>query len=90
MDFSDDPRLQEAMSSLIPAPTSPSYSPPTMVSIATDDDPLKVVVTDFQMRIGSMCIFMIKWALASIPAVIIITIIFAILFSILRAIIFHG
>jgi len=30
-----------------------------------------VVVTDIQMRFSSMVVFMVKWALASIPALII-------------------
>jgi len=31
----------------------------------------KVVVTDIDMKFGSMVLFMVKWVLASIPAVII-------------------
>jgi hypothetical protein len=33
--------------------------------------PIEVIVKDFDMSFGSMIIFMIKWALASIPAAII-------------------
>ena len=35
----------------------------------------RVVVTDIHMPFWSMIIFMVKWALASIPAIIILTVI---------------
>ena len=35
----------------------------------------EVTVTDIQMPIGSMIVFMVKWAIASIPALIIFLII---------------
>jgi CHASE2 domain-containing sensor protein len=44
----------------------------------------KVVVTDIQMSFGSMVVFMVKWAIAVIPAAIIlgvVGIIFASLFA---------
>ena len=45
----------------------------------TEYDSLReVVVTDIKMPFGSMVVFMIKWSLASIPAVIILLIIYAI------------
>lgn len=34
--------------------------------------PLKVVVRDIDMRFSSMILFMVKWAFASIPAILII------------------
>ena len=37
----------------------------------------RVVVTDIHMPFWSMVIFMVKWALASIPAIIILTVIAA-------------
>lgn len=40
--------------------------------------PQHVVVTDFDMPFGSMVTFMVKWAIAAIPAVIILFIVFAI------------
>jgi predicted permease len=40
-----------------------------------------VVVTDVQMPFGSMVIFMVKWALASIPAMVILMIVGTILAS---------
>jgi hypothetical protein len=49
------------MSTLPPQP--PSYSVPSIRQ--------SVVVTDVDMSIAAMCRFMIKWAIASIPALII-------------------
>ena len=40
-------------------------------------DPAEVVVTDIQMPFWSMVWFMVKWSLASIPAVIILFVLFA-------------
>ena len=40
-----------------------------------------VVVTDIQMRFSSMVLFMVKWALASIPALIILFFLGVFLFS---------
>jgi hypothetical protein len=42
----------------------------------------EVVVTDIKMPFLSMVVFMIKWAIASIPAIIILTLLFG-LFSML-------
>lgn len=41
-----------------------------------------VVVTDIQMPFGSMVVFMVKWAIASIPAIIILFMFFAIVTAI--------
>jgi hypothetical protein len=49
------------MSTLPPQP--PPYSVPSLRQ--------SVVVTDVDMSIAAMCRFMIKWAIASIPALII-------------------
>jgi len=46
----------------------------------------EVVVTDIQMTFGSMVIFMIKWAIATIPAAIILFIVGTILMGILAGI----
>ena len=40
-----------------------------------------VAIKDFNMPFSSMVIFMVKWAIASIPAIIIIWILFMILIS---------
>lgn len=45
----------------------------------------RVVVTDFDMPFGSMVSFMIKWAIASIPAAIILAVLFSLLWGILVA-----
>jgi len=42
----------------------------------TSDVP-SIVVTDIRMSFGSMVSFMVKWSIASIPALIILTLIFA-------------
>ena len=41
-----------------------------------------VTIKDFDMPFSSMVIFMVKWAIASIPAIIIIWILFMLLISI--------
>jgi hypothetical protein len=46
----------------------------------------EVVVTDIKMSFGSMVVFMVKWAIATIPAIIILTVIGSITFGILHAI----
>ncbi|MBI4666000.1 MAG: DUF4339 domain-containing protein [Nitrospinae bacterium] len=51
-------------------PTPPAPNPPAM-NPRHDDRPVKVYVADINMSFGSMVVFMIKWALASIPALII-------------------
>jgi hypothetical protein len=48
-------------------PLPPSYPPALRQS---------VIVTDIDMTIGAMCRFMVKWAIAAIPAFILIWIIF--------------
>lgn len=45
-----------------------------------------VIVTDINMSFGSMVVFMIKWALASIPALIILAIMLAFVTAILSGI----
>ncbi|HTT07256.1 MAG TPA: hypothetical protein VMH34_00470 [Gammaproteobacteria bacterium] len=37
----------------------------------SDQSPIKVIVTDFEMSFWSMVFFMVKWAIAAIPAAII-------------------
>lgn len=45
----------------------------------------EVVVTDIQMPFGSMVVFMVKWAIAAIPAAIILFVLFWVLVGILAA-----
>ena len=35
------------------------------------DKPVRVIVTDIHMSFGSMVIFIVKWAIAAIPAMVI-------------------
>ncbi|MHA2204102.1 MAG: hypothetical protein ACW991_10475 [Candidatus Hodarchaeales archaeon] len=42
-----------------------------------------VVVTDIKMPFGSMVVFMVKWAVATIPAIIILTVIGSLIFAVL-------
>ena len=49
----------------------------------------EVVVTDVKMPFGSMVVFMVKWAIATIPAIIILSVVGSIIFGLLRAI-FRG
>ena len=46
----------------------------------------EVVVTDIKMPFGSMVVFMVKWAVATIPAIIMLTVIGSITLGILNAI----
>jgi len=54
---------------------SRSTSTSTLTSILVSDPNRQVVVTDVRMPFGSMVVFMVKWAIASIPAFIILAII---------------
>jgi hypothetical protein len=72
------------MSSLPPSPIA--YSPPLDVR-------QRVIVTDVDMPFGSMVVFIIKWTLASIPALIILWLIFVVIIALLALVfggIFHG
>lgn len=50
-----------------------------------DENAQHVVVTDIRMRFWSMVIFMVKWALASIPALVILGVILMLLGSALMS-----
>jgi hypothetical protein len=45
-------------------------------------EPISVAVTDFQMPFGSMVLFMVKWVIASIPALLILFAIAALFWSV--------
>lgn len=53
-------------------------------------EPKRVVISDIQMKFGSMVIFIIKWALASIPALIILSIVLALVSGLLGGLLFFG
>lgn len=62
------------------------YSPTS--SHTNDSHPFQqVVVRDINMTFGAMVAFMVKWALASIPALIILFIIFAVMSAIFGGIV---
>ena len=46
----------------------------------------EVVVTDVRMSFSSMVVFMVKWAVATIPAIIILTVVGSITLGLLRTI----
>lgn len=46
----------------------------------SEDDVQRVAVTDIRMSFGSMVAFMVKWAFATVPALILIWVIGAILY----------
>lgn len=46
----------------------PNVTYTNLEAVNPSSDRMKVAVTDIEMPFGSMVIFMIKWALASIPA----------------------
>lgn len=48
-------------------------------------DSSKVVVTDIKIPFGSMVVLMVKWAVATIPALIILSVIGSITFGIINA-----
>src|SRR5437016_14654497 len=57
----------------LPVPTEPTSPPPSepIVAAAPSSIPQLVVVTDISMPFGSMVIFILKWSLAAIPAMLI-------------------
>lgn len=59
----------------------PSQPSATSVALDSKPDSKKVVVTDIQMPFESMVIFMIKWAFASIPAAIILGVVWMLLIA---------
>ncbi len=47
------------------------------------DEPRKVIVVDLQMPFFSIVVLMVKWALASIPTIIILATIFSLVFGLM-------
>jgi len=50
-----------------------------------DQTNIEVTVVDIKMRFGSMVVFMVKWAIASIPALVILVVIGVFAVAFLRA-----
>jgi hypothetical protein len=67
--------------SLPPLPPAPAAEAPSL-SRKPRPTEMRVVVTDINMRFSSMIVFMIKWAFAAIPAIIIIFLIMSIIIGI--------
>ena len=63
---------------------NPSATPQAFSSFSGQSE---VVVTDIDMPFGSMVKFMVKWSLASIPAFIILAVIFGVIFVIFGGVI---
>jgi len=57
------------------------------VSEVSVEDVSKVEITDIRMPFGSMVWFMVKWAVASIPAIIILWLLFMLFGSVLTGLI---
>jgi len=69
-----------------PVPDNPIFSKPSSVLTmpVRGSEPNYVIVTDIRMNFMSMVEFMVKWVLASIPALIILAIIFFFFSAVLR------
>ncbi|RCX33184.1 hypothetical protein [Thioalbus denitrificans] len=46
----------------------------------------RVIITDIRMSFGSMVVFMVKWAIASVPAVLILLVLGSLFTGLLHAI----
>jgi hypothetical protein len=70
-------------------PATPAVSPeaPAPPAATTAPQPMKVTVIDFDMPFGSMVMLMVKWVLASIPALLILGAIGAIFWVMVIAIV---
>lgn len=64
----------------------PGVTPAKPPSTSHETLPARVVVVDFGMPMGSMIAFMFKWAIASIPAFILLLIVFAIVTALLAGV----
>jgi hypothetical protein len=62
----------------IPMPAPEAMAAPERISPAAPPTPAQVTIVDFQMPFGSMVLFMVKWAIAAIPAMLILGAIVAI------------
>ena len=57
--------------------------------MSDSDDAKKVIVVDLQMPFFSIVVLMVKWALASIPAIIILAAIFSIVTGLTNGLLFR-
>lgn len=56
----------------------------------SDQEVKKVVVVDLEMPFFSIVVLMVKWALASIPAIIILAVILSFVSGLMRGLVFPG
>lgn len=54
----------------------------------SDEEAKRVIVVDLQMPFFSIVVLMVKWALASIPAIVILAVIFSIVSSLMGGLLF--
>lgn len=78
-----------AMKQALSSPASKKAPKPSVLTTRTTGKPQEVVVTDIKMSFTSMVVFMVKWAFAAIPAVIIIAVIWMFIVQMLK-VIFSG
>jgi hypothetical protein len=78
------PHIHPPPSTMPPRPSVQSDRP----TIPAHAGPQQVVVIDIHMPFGSMVGFMVKWAIASIPALIILMLLGAVVTFVFRAILF--
>lgn len=71
-----------------------STLPPVHAPYSPAVDPRQpVIITDIDMTIGAMCRFMVKWAIAAIPAIIILWLLMiaaGVVLALIFGAIFHG
>ena len=78
--------FEESKPYISPVPDNPIFSKPSsyLTTPVRGSEPNYVIVTDIRMNFMSMVEFMVKWVLASIPALIILAIIFFFFSAVLR------
>jgi hypothetical protein len=58
--------------------------------MSSEQEPKRVIVVDLQMPFLSIVVLMVKWALASIPAIVILGVIFSLVTSMMGSLMFPG
>jgi hypothetical protein len=71
--------------STAPEPEPPPFPPAAPELPAAPPRPIPVYVADFQMPFGSMVLFMVKWVIAAIPALLILFAIAAVFWGVFLA-----
>lgn len=80
-DDHDDGEVQRVRQVYFSAPVTTTASRASVTSDFVPATVTRVVVTDFDMPFGSMVMFMVKWALASIPAFLVLGLVAIVLFA---------